>query len=64
MPSPFGNLSCRTGEGTDIGTLTGKATGQATIDFKAVVNCGFLVPSSTWQGSYTITSPEGLGVIG
>lgn len=62
MPSPFGALTCRTGEGTDLGTLTGKASGAGTIDLKAVVNCGILAPSAIWEGSYTITSPEGLGI--
>jgi hypothetical protein len=64
VPSPFGALTCSTGAGTDIGTLTGKATGQATMDINAVLNCGFLVPSATWTGSYVVTSPEGLGIVG
>jgi hypothetical protein len=64
VPSPFGALTCVTSEGTDIGTLTGKASGQATMDISAVLNCGFLAPSATWTGSYVVTSPEGLGVTG
>ena len=60
--SPFGTLNCKTGAGVDIGTLTGTASGHATIDLKAVMNCGFLVPSALWGGTYVITSPTGLGV--
>ncbi len=64
VPSPIGNLNCKTGEGTDIGTVTGKSTGQtATIDIKAVINCGFLAPSVTWTGSYQITNPTGFGFV-
>lgn len=60
--SPFGTLNCKTGEGVDIGTLTGKKEGNAVMDISAVLNCGFLVPSATWKGTYTVTSPAGLGV--
>ncbi|MDQ2631223.1 MAG: hypothetical protein M3Y75_09695 [Actinomycetota bacterium] len=60
--SPFGTLTCVTGTGVDIGRLTGKAAGSATMDINAVLNCGFLVPSAKWAGTYTITSPAGLGV--
>lgn len=64
--SPFGTLNCKTGETTHIGTLTGTdgtpAT-HATMDINAVLNCGFLVPSATWKGSYIVTSPTGLGVV-
>jgi hypothetical protein len=63
VPSPLGGtLTCVTGENTDIGTLTGKATGFATMDINAVLNCGFLAPSSTWTGTYEITTPHALGV--
>lgn len=63
VPSSFGNLICTTLEltpGTDIGALTGVASGQATLDINAVLNCGFF--SAKWQATYTVTSPEGLGV--
>ncbi|HEX6206369.1 MAG TPA: hypothetical protein VFZ29_11250 [Solirubrobacterales bacterium] len=63
--SPFGTLTCKTGETTHIGTLTGvdgSPATHATIDISAVLNCGFLVPSATWKGAYLITSPHGLGV--
>lgn len=60
---PF-TLTCRTGTGVDIGTVTGKATGgHATVDISAVLNCGFPAPSMTWVGSYVVTSPTGLGIL-
>jgi len=64
VPSPLGGtLTCVTGEGTDIGTLTGVKEGNATMDINAVLNCGFLAPSSTWTGTYTVTTAN-LGVTG
>jgi hypothetical protein len=60
--SPFGTLNCQTGAGIDIGTLTGAASGHATIDINAVMGCGFLVPSMLWKTVLTVTSPTGLGV--
>ncbi len=68
VPSPIGNLNCKTGTGADIGTLTGKSGSvtsdkHATMDISAVLNCGFLAPSATWTGKYLVTSPTGLGVI-
>ena len=60
--SPFGTLNCKTGEGVHIGTLKGTASGHATMEIGAVLNCGFLVPSATWKGTYVVTSPTGLGV--
>ncbi len=64
VPSPIGTLTCVTpAAGKDIGTLTGKASGQATMDINAVLNCGFLAPSAVWAGSYVVTSPAGLGVV-
>lgn len=64
VPSPFGPLACVTGTGTDIGTLTGVASGNATIHINAVINCGILLPSALWEATYTVTSPSGLGVTG
>jgi hypothetical protein len=63
VPSPFGLLTCVTasGEGTDIGTLTGVASGQATMDISAALNCGSI--TAKWTGTYVVTSPEGLGVV-
>jgi hypothetical protein len=57
-----GPLTCLTSPtvGTDIGRLTGVASGSATLDISAVLNCGAV--DAVWQGTYTITSPTGLGV--
>ncbi|HSS41408.1 MAG TPA: hypothetical protein VLK37_02520 [Solirubrobacterales bacterium] len=53
---------CKTGAGTVLGTLTGNSSGgHATIDMNAKINCGIL-GSSSWTGTYTVTSPAGLGV--
>jgi len=32
------------------------------MDINGVLNCGFFLPSAKWEGTYTVTSPEGLGV--
>jgi hypothetical protein len=62
VPSPFGLLTCVTAAspGTDIGTLTGVKTGNATMDINAALNCGSI--TAKWTGTYTVTSPVGLGV--
>jgi hypothetical protein len=61
VPSAFGTLTCTTPEaGTDLGTLTGVASGTATMDVNAVLACGAI--DAKWTGTYTVTSPEGLGV--
>jgi hypothetical protein len=62
-PSPFGALTCVTAAspGTDIGTLTGVASGFATMDINATLNCGLI--TAKWTGTYSVTSPEGLGVV-
>ncbi len=65
MGSPFGTLSCKTGDTTKIGTLTGTdgtPVTKATMHVNAVLNCGFLVPSAKWVGSYEVTIPHLLGV--
>jgi hypothetical protein len=59
-PSPYGPLTCTTSN-TDLGRLTGVASGNATLDINAVINCGFFAPSVKWTATYTVTSPEGLG---
>jgi hypothetical protein len=51
--------TCTTNE-TDIGTLTGSeaayvAPGQSEIDINAVLNCGSILPSAKWEGTYRIT---------
>jgi hypothetical protein len=53
---------CKTGSGTNIGTLTGVKTGHAIIHISATtLNCGVL-GTSAMSGTYTVTSPIGLGV--
>lgn len=60
--SPFGTLNCKTGAPhIHFGTVTGKIFGRTLWHINAVINCGFLVPSAVWKGTYEITSPEGLG---
>ena len=53
---------CKTGTGTKLGTITGTSSGHATIDLNAIVNCG-IIGNATWTGTYTVTSPTGLGVM-
>ena len=60
--SPIGTLTCKTGFGVDLGTLTGSSAGWAYLDVNAVLNCGFLAPSASWKGTYETTWAEGLGV--
>jgi hypothetical protein len=52
---------CKTGTGTPIGTLTGVSSGSATMDINGKISCGIL-GTATWTGTYTVTSPAGLGV--
>jgi hypothetical protein len=63
VPSALGTLTCETpAEGTHIGVLTGvKTTAEhATMHINAVLNCGI---TTRWVGTYTVTSPTGLGVV-
>ncbi|HEX6205725.1 MAG TPA: hypothetical protein VFZ29_07955 [Solirubrobacterales bacterium] len=65
VKTPFGNeVNCKTSAGTDIGTLTGASSGTVKMDINAVLNCGFLLPSATWKGTYVVTTSGGqaLGV--
>src|SRR4051794_15477674 len=57
------NVTCTTAAspGTDIGTLTGSTTGTVELDVKAVLNCGFLLPSALWEGTYVLTVPGKAG---
>ncbi|HET8813387.1 MAG TPA: hypothetical protein VFM51_00340 [Solirubrobacterales bacterium] len=57
----IGYVTCDTEGTTNIGTLTGTASGHATMDINAVLNCGS-IPSAKWEATYTVTSPTGLGV--
>jgi hypothetical protein len=61
VPSPFGLLNCTT-NGTDIGLLTGVRVGRATMDIRATLTCT-RIGDGLWTGTYTVTSPEGLGVV-
>lgn len=54
-------------EGTDVGTLTGNASGNATLDINsaAIPRTGhsiFCGSSGTWTGSYKVTTPGNLTV--
>lgn len=63
VPTTLGfTVTCKTGEGTEVGTLTGVKSGSAKVDINAVLNCGFLLPSASWKGTFILTSPPGLGV--
>jgi hypothetical protein len=59
IPSPFGTLTCKTAAspGTDIGTLTGVSSGNATIHLFAVLTFGISVK---WEGTYTTTTAIGV----
>jgi hypothetical protein len=52
--SAIGTLTCKTGETTNLGTATGVASGNATIDVNSVLNCG-IIPSLKWEGYFTVT---------
>jgi hypothetical protein len=59
-------ISCTTGSfetSTPIGTLTGAAIGNATIDINATLDCSPHQSSAKWTGTYTVISPWGLGVV-
>jgi hypothetical protein len=58
---------CKTGAGTDLGTLTGattasNASAHATLDLNAKISCGIL-GTATWTASFSYTSPTDLGVV-
>jgi hypothetical protein len=54
-------LNCKTGAGTHLGTLTGVASGHATLHVNAWLDCG-IIPAR-WTATYIATSPTGLGVV-
>jgi hypothetical protein len=56
-----GFTTCKTGT-TIIGTVTGVATGQATLHVNAVLSCT-AVSSLKWEGTYVFTSPNGFGLV-
>jgi hypothetical protein len=51
-------VTCTT-NATDLGTITGVASGSATIDINALINCGFVLPCVRWEGTYVITTSTG-----
>jgi hypothetical protein len=55
------SATCTTNE-TDLGTLTGAASGSATLHVNAILTCGEILPTAKLEATYTVTSPEGLGV--
>jgi hypothetical protein len=59
--SPIGTLWCVTEETTHMGTLTGVSSGNATLHVNSTLDCGLI--SAKWEGTYTVTSPSGLGVV-
>lgn len=59
----FGSVitaTCTT-ESTDFGTLTGTSTGGATVDLSIILNCGSVLPSARWEGTWTLTTTTGAG---
>ncbi|HET8814292.1 MAG TPA: hypothetical protein VFM51_04980 [Solirubrobacterales bacterium] len=55
-------LICTTGEeGTHVGTVTGISEGYALMDINAVVTCTGGT-TTVLEATYTVTSPEGLGI--
>jgi hypothetical protein len=57
--SPVGTLTCETGTGTHIGTLTGVKHGHAELHINAHIPCGI---SAKWEATYIVTSPTDLGI--
>jgi hypothetical protein len=56
----LGTVTCLTNN-TDIGTLTGVRSGQATLDINGNLPCT-RIGTGVWTGTYTVTTPEGSGV--
>jgi hypothetical protein len=54
-------MTCTTSN-TDIGTVTGTASGSSTIDLNGILGCGSFLPSAKWEGTYVITG-HALGVV-
>jgi hypothetical protein len=61
VPVPGGSIITCTTNNTDIGTLTGVRTGQATFTIRAGLTCTG-IGTGNWTGTYTVTTPAGLGV--
>lgn len=57
VPTSLGfTVNCKTGGGTQLGTVTGVSSGNATMHVNAVLNCGFLLPSARLTGTLTVTT--------
>jgi hypothetical protein len=64
LSTAFGaSAICKTGSGTHLGTLTGVFSGSPILHLNSKISCGIL-GTATWTGTYTVTSPSGLGVVG
>ena len=61
VPSPFGLLTCTTSN-TDVGVLTGTASGTSVVHVNALLNCGAFLPSAKWEGTYNVTG-HSLGTV-
>jgi hypothetical protein len=54
------STTCTTSN-TDLGTLNGVASGATSITLSAILECGGVLPSARWTGTYTITG-QSIGV--
>ncbi|HET8813388.1 MAG TPA: hypothetical protein VFM51_00345 [Solirubrobacterales bacterium] len=57
----LGYVLCPPAETTHVGTLTGVSSGQATLHISAGINCSYF-GSITWEATYLVTTPDGLGL--
>jgi hypothetical protein len=64
VDGPFGSCVFTAGAATNMGTLTGSTTGNATMDVNAVVTreSGLCPSSARWVATYTVTKPSPLHV--
>jgi hypothetical protein len=54
------SVTCTTSN-TDLGTLTGLATGTAHLSVNASIICGGTLPSIRWTATYALTTSSGAG---
>jgi hypothetical protein len=59
--SAIGTLTCETGATTNLGTATGVASGNATVDINSILNCG-IIPSLKWEGFLIVTGSGGISI--
>jgi hypothetical protein len=64
VQTPFGSCVFTAGASTNLGTLTGSTTGNATADVNAAVTrqSGLCPSSAKWVATYSVTSPWSLHV--